>query len=113
MTEKPNAVVLLSGGLDSTTTLAIANHAGFETYAITFRYGQRHEAEIAAARRIAERFGVAKHVIVAFDLRQFGGSALTDDIAVPKDREETEIGHGIPVTYVPAQIGRASCRERV
>ena len=103
MTEKPRAVVLLSGGLDSTTTLAIAHEAGYETFAITFRYGQRHEAEIAAARRIARHFAVARHVIVDFDLRQFGGSALTDEIAVPRDRAEADIGQGIPVTYVPAR----------
>lgn len=103
MDGKPKAVVLLSGGLDSTTTLAIAADAGYETYALSFRYGQRHEAELTAAGRIAERFGVAKHVIVDFDLRQFGGSALTDDIDVPKDRNEAEIGTGIPITYVPAR----------
>jgi 7-cyano-7-deazaguanine synthase len=103
MTEKPRAVVLLSGGLDSTTTLAIAQHAGYETFALTFRYGQRHEAEITAARRIARHFAVARHVIVDFDLRQFGGSALTDEIAVPKDRAEADIGQGIPITYVPAR----------
>jgi 7-cyano-7-deazaguanine synthase len=103
MTDNPKAVVLLSGGLDSTTTLAIARRDGFETYAMTFRYGQRHEEEIAAARRIAAHSGVARHVVVEFDLRQFGGSALTGDIAVPKDRDETAIGQGIPVTYVPAR----------
>lgn len=102
-THGKNAVVLLSGGLDSTTTLAIARSEGFAVYALTFRYGQRHAQEIAAARRIAARFGAAEHVIVDFDLRQFGGSALTADIAVPKDRGEAEIGHGIPITYVPAR----------
>jgi 7-cyano-7-deazaguanine synthase len=97
------AVVLLSGGLDSTTTLAIAQSEGFEVHALTFRYGQRHEAEVAAAQRIADRFGVAQHVIVPIDLRVFGGSALTSDAAVPKDRSADDMGHGIPITYVPAR----------
>src|SRR5437763_4112246 len=101
MTRK--AVVLLSGGLDSTTTLAIAKDQGFEPYALTFRYGQRHTTEIEAARRIAERFGVARHVIAAIDLRQFGGSALTADIDIPKNRSLEDMGDGIPVTYVPAR----------
>jgi 7-cyano-7-deazaguanine synthase len=97
------AVVLLSGGLDSATTLAIAQQQGFEAYALTFRYGQRHEWEAVAARRIAERRGVRQHVIAEIDLRQFGGSALTGDIAVPKSRRIDEMGVGIPVTYVPAR----------
>ena len=97
------AIVLLSGGVDSTTTLAIAKHEGFEIYALTFRYGQRHEAEIEAARRVAAHFGVSQHVIAEIDLRLFGGSALTGDIPVPKDRPMGEIGEGIPVTYVPAR----------
>lgn len=97
------AVVLLSGGLDSTTTLAIARSEGFAVYALTFQYGQRHEQEIEAARRIAAHFGAIEHVIVAFDLRQFGGSALTADIDVPKARGMDEIGAGIPITYVPAR----------
>lgn len=97
------AVVLLSGGLDSTTTLAIAKEQGFQPYALTFRYGQRHETEIEAARRIAARHGVVQHVIADIDLRFFGGSALTSDIAVPKGRALEEMGHGIPVTYVPAR----------
>lgn len=101
--ESKQAVVLLSGGLDSTTTLAIAKEAGFAVNAMTFRYGQRHEAEIDAARRVATRFGVAQHVVVDFDLRPFGGSALTSDIAVPKGRAIAEMGAGIPVTYVPAR----------
>lgn len=100
---KRKAVVLLSGGLDSTTTLAIARSEGYDPYAITFRYGQRHETEIDAAKRIATQFGVARHVVVDFDLRQFGGSALTDEIAVPKDRSLDAMGEGIPVTYVPAR----------
>jgi 7-cyano-7-deazaguanine synthase len=97
------AVLLLSGGLDSTTTLAIAQHLGFDVYALTFRYGQRHEVEIEATRRIASRFGVRRHLIVPIDLRLFGGSALTADIPVPKGRDLEAIGQGIPVTYVPAR----------
>lgn len=97
------AVVLLSGGVDSTTTLAIAQHSGFEPYALTFRYGQRHETEIEAARRIAEKLRVSQHIVVPIDLRQFGGSALTSSIAVPKGRSLDEIGTGIPLTYVPAR----------
>jgi len=97
------AVVLLSGGLDSTTTLAIAIEQGFKPHALTFRYGQRHEAEIDAARRIANRFQVAQHVITEIDLRVFGASALTSDIAVPKGRQSSQVSEGIPVTYVPAR----------
>ena len=97
------AVVLLSGGLDSTTTAAIATREGYEIYALTFRYGQQHEAEIAAAQRVAERIGVKQHIIAQIDLRQFGGSALTSDIPVPKGRSVDEMGRGIPVTYVPAR----------
>jgi 7-cyano-7-deazaguanine synthase len=97
-----NAVVLLSGGLDSTTTLAMArrDHA---VYAMSFRYGQRHGAEIEAARRIARHFGVERHEIVDIDLRVFGGSALTSDIAVPKNRSARQVEEEIPVTYVPAR----------
>ena len=102
-TNEKNAVVLLSGGLDSTTTLAIAQHQGYAAYALTFRYGQRHEHEIEAARRIAADAHVIEHVIVEFDLRRFGGSALTDDIAVPKGRSLNTMGAGIPITYVPAR----------
>lgn len=101
--KKPNAVVLLSGGLDSTTTLAIARSEGFEPHALTFRYGQRHEAELDAARRVAKFFGVAQHVVVDIDLRLFGGSALTSAIEVPKGRSLDEMSDGIPVTYVPAR----------
>lgn len=97
------AVVLLSGGLDSTTTLAIAKSEGFTPYALTFRYGQRHSAEIEAAQHVAARIGVAQHVIVDIDLRLFGGSALTAEIAVPKGRSLEEMGEGIPITYVPAR----------
>ena len=101
-TQRP-AVVLLSGGLDSTTTLAIARHAGFELNAISFRYGQRHEHEIAAAQKIAQQAGVRRHVVVDIDLRQFGGSALTSAIEVPKHQSVEEIGGDNPVTYVPAR----------
>ncbi len=94
---------MLSGGLDSTTTLAIATQQGYETYAITFRYGQRHEAEVAAAERVAARLNVARHITIDIDLRLFGGSALTGDIPVPKGRAGKEIPHDIPVTYVPAR----------
>jgi 7-cyano-7-deazaguanine synthase len=97
------AVVLLSGGLDSTTTLAIARSEGFEPYAMTFRYGQRHEAEIRAASRIAQECRVAQHIITDVDLRSFGGSALTANIAVPKQRAAEEMASGIPITYVPAR----------
>ncbi len=97
------AVVLLSGGLDSTTTLAIARAEGFVPCALTFRYGQRHEIEIEAARKIARSMGVARHVVIDFDLRTFGGSALTGDLAVPKGRSEDQMAAGIPVTYVPAR----------
>ena len=97
------AVVLLSGGLDSATALAEANAAGFETYALTVLYGQRHAIEREAARRVARALGVARHVEQTIDLRAFGGSALTDDIAVPKDRDESIMAVGIPVTYVPAR----------
>lgn len=101
MTSK--AVILLSGGLDSATALAIAKAEGFTPYALSFRYGQRHAAELDAARKVAQAQGVAEHKIADIDLRLFGGSALTDDIAVPKARSVEEIGHGIPVTYVPAR----------
>jgi len=103
MIARPKAVVLLSGGLDSTTTLAIAKAEGFEPCALSFRYGQRHAYELEAARRIAQSMGVAHHVVVDIDLRLFGGSALTSDIPVPKGRSVEEMGAGIPVTYVPAR----------
>lgn len=100
---KRKAVVLLSGGLDSSTVLAIARSEGYDAYALTFRYGQRHEAEIEAARRIARLNNVSEHVVAEIDLRAFGGSALTDEIEVPKGRAPEEISEGIPVTYVPAR----------
>ena len=97
------AVILLSGGLDSATALAEAVAAGFEPYALTILYGQRHAVEVDAARRVARAFGVARHVEQAIDLRAFGGSALTADLDVPKDRAEAEMDVGIPITYVPAR----------
>ena len=97
------AVVLLSGGIDSTTTLAIAIAEGYEAYALSFDYGQRHQIEMEAARRVADSLGAKEHRVAKIDLRIFGGSALTDEIDVPKKRSETEIAHGIPVTYVPAR----------
>jgi 7-cyano-7-deazaguanine synthase len=97
------AVLLLSGGLDSTTMLALAVQQGFDVHAMTFRYGQRHSSEIDAARRVARQYGVKDHVVVDIDLRTFGGSALTADIDVPKDRSSDAISHGIPITYVPAR----------
>ena len=97
------AVVLLSGGLDSATALAIARSEGFEIIALSFRYGQRHDVEIPAAQATARSAGVLRHVIVNIDLRVFGASALTSEIAVPKGRSPNEISHGIPITYVPAR----------
>jgi 7-cyano-7-deazaguanine synthase len=97
------AVVLLSGGVDSTTTLAIAMAEGYEAYALSFDYGQRHQIEIKAARRVANSLGVKEHRIAKIDMRIFRGSALTDDLDVPKKRSKTEIAHGIPITYVPAR----------
>ena len=97
------AVVLLSGGLDSSTTVAICRDEGYEIYALSFRYGQRHEREIAAATKIAIALGVREHRVAEIDLRIFGGSALTDMIDVPKNRAESEIAAGIPITYVPAR----------
>jgi 7-cyano-7-deazaguanine synthase len=97
------AVVLLSGGLDSTTVLAIAKHEGFAPYALSFRYGQRHETELSAAARIASELGASEHVIAEVNLNAFGGSALTADIDVPKGRSGSEMASGIPITYVPAR----------
>jgi 7-cyano-7-deazaguanine synthase len=96
-----NAVVLLSGGLDSATVLAIAKNEGFLPYTLSFDYGQRHRWELEQARRIAEKTGVARHQVIRFDLRAFGGSALTSDIDVPKDRDVSDAA--IPITYVPAR----------
>ncbi|GIF63929.1 7-cyano-7-deazaguanine synthase [Asanoa ishikariensis] len=101
---KPKAVVLLSGGLDSATVLAMALREGYEAYALSFRYGQRHTVELKAAAAVAEQFGVRRHVIADIDLRAFGGSALTDDgIAVPHYASADELSQDIPVTYVPAR----------
>ncbi|MGH9089779.1 MAG: 7-cyano-7-deazaguanine synthase QueC [Acidimicrobiales bacterium] len=102
MSDQP-AVILLSGGLDSTTVLAIAKDEGFRPYALSFRYGQRHEVELAAARRVADAMGAAGHVVADIDLRAFGGSALTADIAVPHHQSVDDLDEGIPVTYVPAR----------
>jgi 7-cyano-7-deazaguanine synthase len=99
----PRAVVLLSGGMDSATTAAIARGRGFEVYALSVRYGQRHAVELEAARRVAASLGLARHEIVPLDLRAFGGSALTSDQPVPKDTPMDRIGAGIPATYVPAR----------
>jgi len=103
MTDERRAVVLLSGGLDSTTCLAIAKAEGFTPHALSFCYGQRHEAELAAARRVAKALGVAEHIVADIDLRTFGGSALTADIDVPKGRATESVGGDIPITYVPAR----------
>ncbi|PIP71594.1 MAG: 7-cyano-7-deazaguanine synthase QueC [Nitrospinae bacterium CG22_combo_CG10-13_8_21_14_all_47_10] len=97
------SVVLLSGGLDSTTTLAIAQKEGFELFCLTFDYGQRHRVELDRARDIARHFGATDHQIIKIDLRQFGGSALTDNIDVPIGRDQQEIASSIPITYVPAR----------
>lgn len=100
---RPKAVVLLSGGMDSATAAAIARSQGFELVALSFRYGQRHAIELEAARRVAERLGIERHMIVDVDLRAIGGSALTSEIDVPKDRPLDTIGRHIPPTYVPAR----------
>lgn len=97
------AVVLVSGGLDSATILAIARAAGFELYGLSFDYGQRHRFELEASRRVCDAMSVRRHITVPLDLRAFGGSALTDEIAVPKDRSESDMSSGIPITYVPAR----------
>jgi 7-cyano-7-deazaguanine synthase len=103
MAELSKSVVLLSGGLDSTTALAISKSEGFDAYAMSFRYGQRHKVELEFAQRVAVAMEVKQHVIVDIDLRQFGGSALTSEIDVPKGRPLSEMSHGIPITYVPAR----------
>jgi 7-cyano-7-deazaguanine synthase len=104
MNRNHSAIVLSSGGIDSTTCLAIARQEGFAPlYSMSFDYGQRHRFELEAARRVAKVFGVVEHRVVKIDLRQFGHSALTDEIAVPKDRDEATMGAEIPITYVPAR----------
>ena len=100
---RPKAVVLLSGGMDSTTVAAIALSQGFDVHGLTFRYGQRHQGEVEAARLVAQRLGIGRHQVVDIDLRAFGGSALTSDLAVPKDTPIEQIGGRIPSTYVPAR----------
>jgi 7-cyano-7-deazaguanine synthase len=100
---RKKAVVLLSGGVDSSTALAIAKSAGYEIHALSFRYGQRHEREIEAAKKVAGSLGVKERLIIEFNLRAIGGSALTSEIDVPKGRSASQISHGIPVTYVPAR----------
>jgi 7-cyano-7-deazaguanine synthase len=100
---RSRSIVLVSGGLDSATALAVAVRDGFDPYALSFRYGQRHAIELEAARRIGSHFDVRRHEVVEIDLRAFGGSALTSDIPVPKDRSNDALARGIPVTYVPAR----------
>jgi len=97
------AVILSSGGIDSTTTMAIARSEGYEIYSLSFRYGQRHVMELEAAKRVAETHGATKHLVIDLDLAKIGGSALTDDIAVPKGRSEGDIQKEVPITYVPAR----------
>lgn len=99
----PRAVVLLSGGLDSSTALAVAKSRGFEVFALSVDYGQRHRVELERAAAVAKALGAAEHRTVTIDLRAIGGSALTADVAVPKDRSADDMGHGVPVTYVPAR----------
>jgi len=98
-----DAILLLSGGIDSTTAGAIAKQKGFQLHALSFRYGQRHEHELEAAKRVAGFLAARAHLVIDFDLRAVGGSALTDRIDVPKSRSQAEITHGIPITYVPAR----------
>ena len=103
MNSARKAVVLSSGGIDSTTAMAIAKHEGFKIYSLSFFYGQRHSFELEAAQKVANAIGVTEHLVINIDLKQIGGSSLTDDIDVPKDRDEQEIIREIPVTYVPAR----------
>jgi 7-cyano-7-deazaguanine synthase len=98
-----DAIVLLSGGIDSATALAMSRAVGLRCHALSFRYGQRHAVELEAATRVARALGAAGHDVINLDLRAIGGSALTDDIEVPKGRDEAQIGSGIPITYVPAR----------
>jgi 7-cyano-7-deazaguanine synthase len=100
---RPKAVVLLSGGVDSATAAALTAREGYALYALSFAYGQRHAAELDAARRVARALGVVRHEVLTIDLRAFGGSALTADLAVPKDRTPAQMGADIPITYVPAR----------
>ena len=100
---KPKAVILLSGGLDSTTLLAIAKYEGFELYSLSFSYGQRHELELISAKKTAKIMGVVKHLVFNIDLKAIGGSALTDDFEVPKNRSSQQMSATIPITYVPAR----------
>lgn len=103
MTVNKKAVVLSSGGIDSTTAMAIAKNSGFSLFSLSFNYGQRHSHELESARKVAEFFEVSDHMIIDINLRKIGGSSLTDDINVPKDRDESEMSGGIPATYVPAR----------
>ena len=103
MNSAPKAVVLSSGGIDSTTAMAIAKHEGFKIYSLSFFYGQRHAFELEAAQKVANAIGVTKHLVINIDLKQIGGSSLTDDMDVPKDRDEQEMTREIPITYVPAR----------
>ena len=103
MNHVKKAVVLLSGGIDSTTAMAIAKHEGFEIYSLSFSYGQRHAFELKAAQKVADAIGVAEHLVINVDIEKIGGSSLTDDIDVPKDRDEISMSREIPVTYVPAR----------
>jgi 7-cyano-7-deazaguanine synthase len=103
MNSDRKAVVLSSGGIDSTTAMAIAKHEGFKIYSLSFFYGQRHAFELEAAQKVANAIGVTEHLVINIDLKQIGGSSLTDDIEVPKDRDQQEMARGIPVTYVPAR----------
>lgn len=103
MNHVKKAVVLLSGGIDSTTAMAIAKHEGFEIYSLSFSYGQRHAFELTAAQKVADAVGVAEHLVINVDIEKIGGSSLTDDMDVPKDRDEISMSREIPVTYVPAR----------
>jgi len=103
MNSTRKAVVLSSGGIDSTTAMAIAKHEGFKIFSLSFFYGQRHAFELEAAQKVANAIGTTKHLVINIDLKQIGGSSLTDDMDVPKDRDEQEMTREIPVTYVPAR----------